>query len=662
MEPESKKIAEDIRNAQLERDLERLERMVDSLTRQLAAARREIKEVREIADEAIDEVEEIGDAVEAGNSASGNDADEESEEIGPELTPPHAYKVIVSSEQKVFVFLPKNPDGTYFPVAMGGKHLGASTGETADLDAGPYPAGGPVSGSERPTWAHWGWYELEDTLDTESGEVNDKLVIASFSVPRDPPEDERDDDTQVEGPKLTGVSLMDAEDWQDHAEQTWKEFDPGGSAPLTREVVIAHIANGLVTQITMTPFLSPGDGGADDWHADSEGGVNFSIDPVSRVPEYETEDESVEVPTYKTVIGLDGKPTKVRTGTKTVTRQKVKLDGNGQPIAKQAQQLDENGEPAVDGQGDPIMGPCFTETLYHQVHNFDSGNDNGLVELADENNYGGTQVACRIPGAGGAELFWRRIPRSPGQFCPPTYALDEQAGSGCTEKSIVLKKTEYTKDRYGNCQPGTPVAVGNPVSIPKPPEYSLSVSGTCTKTVALMKTPCGGQSAQSGDSFEFSVPPTVTVVPEQEPADASSRTKAGTITVTPCSGSPTTMNVYNGKDGKPGCPPGITDYHGIPVEDRPKDSDGRTAAMVVIQRDRNANGDCASTGVVAYVYDGKDGEDGILTAPPTMVNVDDFRIYNGYVQKHVNTYTLSNGRYTLSSEWVDTQLKIINCS
>ena len=40
------------------------------------------------------------------------------------------------------------------------------------------------------------------------------------------------------------------------------------------------------------------------------------------------------------IVTVGGKPTKVQTGPKTVTRQKVKLDGNGQPIAKQAQQLE----------------------------------------------------------------------------------------------------------------------------------------------------------------------------------------------------------------------------------------------------------------------------------------------------------------------------------
>ena len=390
---ESKRIAEALKVEELERQVVRLTAYCEQLAAQLKQTQREVERAQLTADEALDDAEEADSdsTTSAGDSGGGG-----FDELPTPADPPHAFQVTTTPEGDVYCLLPKGTNGTFFPGALGGKHLGNDAGETAEDNAGPYPAGGQGSGSDEPSeWAHYGWYKV-GTMDTSSEEVNDKIVVATFTVPVDPPESQRGSGTsaaETKGPKLDNVSLEDADDWPDTCRASWKEYDDLASGSVTRKVPIAMVANGLVTQITMTPFLSPGDDGADDWHADSEGGVNFSIDPVSRVPEYETEDESVEVPTYKTVIGPDGKPTKVRTGTKTVTRQKVKLDGSGQPIAKQAQQLDANGDPAVDGQGNPIMGPCFTETLYHQVHNFDSGNDNGLVELADENNYGGTQVA-----------------------------------------------------------------------------------------------------------------------------------------------------------------------------------------------------------------------------------------------------------------------------
>lgn len=130
--------------------------------------------------------------------------------------------------------------------------------------------------------------------------------------------------------------------------------------------------------------------------------------------------------------------------------------------------------------------------------------------------------------------------------CHPAYSLDEQAGSGCTEKTIVLKRTPYSRGSGGECEPGTPVIVGGGVAIPKPPEYTLSVAGSgCSRTVTLQRTPCGGQTAPSGDTLTITEPPTISATSGSSAPGAV----AGTVTVTPCGGSATTIEIRNGNAG-----------------------------------------------------------------------------------------------------------------
>lgn len=273
------------------------------------------------------------------------------------------------------------------------------------------------------SWARFGWYELQERLSLNS--LSDKLVIAKFSVPRDPPESSRGTSTEVEGPKLTEVSLMDASSWKAHAKQTWKEFDASGTDPVTREVPIAHIANGIVTQLTMTPYLSLG-GGPDDWHADSEKEVFLSIDPPNTGLQYEMEtvDETVQ---EQIGVDIQGQPI-MRDVVKSVT--KPKLDGNGQPIIKKKKvgAVDANGNP-VDANGDPVGPggeqaqvdvPDLADETYHQVHNFETGDDGGDTTYDSVYNRTEELVAVREPKeGGGAELFWRHVKFSQDAPCPP---------------------------------------------------------------------------------------------------------------------------------------------------------------------------------------------------------------------------------------------------
>ena len=279
------------------------------------------------------------------------------------------------------------------------------------------------------SWARFGWYELQERLSLNS--LSDKLVIAKFSVPRDPPESSRGTSTEVEGPKLTEVSLMDASSWKAHAKQTWKEFDASGTDPVTREVPIAHIANGIVTQLTMTPYLSLGDGSPDDWHADSEKEVFLSIDPPNTGLQYEMEtvDETVQ---EQIGVDIQGQPI-MRDVVKSVT--KPKLDGNGQPIIKKKKvgAVDANGDPVIDpetGEQAQVDVPDLAEETYHQVHNFEAGADGGDTTYDQEYNRTEELVAVRVPKGGGAELYWRHIKFSQDAPCPPVIDVTEPVRSG----------------------------------------------------------------------------------------------------------------------------------------------------------------------------------------------------------------------------------------
>ncbi|MBQ1428079.1 MAG: hypothetical protein IIZ06_00275 [Kiritimatiellae bacterium] len=144
-----------------------------------------------------------------------------------------------------------------------------------------------------------------------------------------------------------------------------------------------------------------------------------------------------------------------------------------------------------------------------------------------------------------------------GPECPDVYSVTKETGTlpECVAERYVFKRQHREIDpETGECvdSTGTGSSETTNIDVPKPPEYSLSVSGTCQKTVALYKTPCGGSASQAGDALTIDVPPTISA---SATGSTSGGEKAGTIYVTPCGGSATTIDIYNGKDG---CSPEIS--------------------------------------------------------------------------------------------------------
>ena len=421
-ERQQREIAIEIERDELRRRLREAVAAVSRLSARVEKLESRVSEVEELAEDADAEASETSDLTVVR---------QDSDDTGKIGSPAHhAYQVSVDNEGKVLCFLPKDPDGSYFPAAAGGKHLGASTGTTADEHAGPYPAGGQGSGSDEPAeWAHYGWYVV-GTIDTESAEVNDKMVIATFVVPRDPAPGKIQPDTQVEGPKLAGIALYDADSWKEYAEQTWKEFDDQCSS-LVRQVPIALIANGLVTQLTMMPyFYAPPkdkscDGGSD---SDSDGSDS---DDDGCCPEYEIEKTS-------------------ETSACTAEYKLKRTDCQG----------------GVTYPGDTIEVPK------PHTYTISAAGSSGCVQQS----YKLMETNCSGSSAVGASID---IPK------PPEYALTVSGGS-CS-KTISLTKTP--------CGGSGGTAVGDSFTFDVPPTISASATGSSGSSLAgtVYVTPCGGQ-------------------------------------------------------------------------------------------------------------------------------------------------------------------------
>jgi hypothetical protein len=227
------------------------------------------------------------------------------------------------------------------------------------------------------------------------------------------------------------VSLEDASDWKGTCERSWKEYDDPESGSVTRKVPIAMVANGLVTQLTMTPFLSLGSNGSgDDWHPDSECGVYLSLDPENEhaCPKY-VEESYTETETHVVGKDLNGNPiTREVEVTKTRPKQAEDALGNklsnpdGSPIYEQAK--DEGGYPLYN-------------RPKHQVHNFETGDDGGDTTIDAEYNRTNELVAVRVPKNGGAELMWRHVKFSQEAPCPPVIEVSEPVRYGNVIKFTI---------------------------------------------------------------------------------------------------------------------------------------------------------------------------------------------------------------------------------
>ncbi len=237
------------------------------------------------------------EAAEAAANATATDVGGGAENVepvmsGPDEQPPptedrepFAYQVM-ESDGKVYCFLPKKKEedesegsvtsssdddegaSEFCGGAYGGPHVGSSTDPIAEAGSPPHAkagyksssgASGESSISDEPeqldfSWAHYGWHEVGE-LDTSGSGVNDKIVVATFDVPIDPPEDQRSG-VSVEGPSLSSIELMEIDDWKSACKDSWKAFDDPSGESVERKIPIALIANGIVTQLCVgVPFV-----------------------------------------------------------------------------------------------------------------------------------------------------------------------------------------------------------------------------------------------------------------------------------------------------------------------------------------------------------------------------------------------------------------------
>lgn len=232
------------------------------------------------------------DAANAAASTDGGEAEAVNPVMdGPSEQPPptvdrepFAYEVM-ESDGKVYCFLPKKKEESsdegegegededegaseFCGGAYGGPHIGSSSDPIAEADSPPHAkagyksnsgASGESSISDEPeqldfSWAHYGWYEVGE-MNTSGSGVEDKVVVATFDVPIDPPDDQREG-ASVEGPSLSEVELVDVDDWRETCKDSWSQFDDPSGESVTRKIPIALLANGVVTQLCLgVPFV-----------------------------------------------------------------------------------------------------------------------------------------------------------------------------------------------------------------------------------------------------------------------------------------------------------------------------------------------------------------------------------------------------------------------
>ena len=179
---------------------------------------------------------------------------------------PHAYAVIVSqvgegdgSGNKIMCYIPNGEsrdEGHFLAALASGPNLGNPGSQKAPVDAPPYTQAGVWGPNSNPpdgadcSWAHFGWVEVGRI--PSDGPVQERVVYATFQIPCVP----KDGDADVYGPKLVGISAARPNEFKEIVKESWKARDPE-CGELSRIVPIALVANGLVTQLSMTPFFDP---------------------------------------------------------------------------------------------------------------------------------------------------------------------------------------------------------------------------------------------------------------------------------------------------------------------------------------------------------------------------------------------------------------------
>lgn len=446
---------------------EQLRSVQDSLrlaTIRLGTAERNADDAKATSQEAIEAAQDNGIAT--GDGDGGGDDDDEPETPPPldsSVVEPYAYKVIEASGQ-IFCYVPKKPDQEdggnsgakeLYGGAYGGSHLGSKESPKADKDSPPYAAAGFSGVSGDFSWAHYGWHPV-GSLTEQSGEACERVVVASFKVPLDPPEDQRDSQTEVEGPSLTDVTLKTLAAWKSDCEQSWKQFDPpaGSGTSVTRKIPIALVANGLITQLCMgVPFVdrggdaNSGDPTRVDTREMGKSGLP-SGDPLSGKCQ-----KSVDFYEYPTPApsGLSGegqyqKTTKTVdpvTGEETTSVTRTDDEDEADKTVTDVLQLYDFTKPEISVTEMPVPTPVDS-----------SGDVSGPVFVIRDP--GGTGDTCPTVKYTRLKLVDDRCP-------PPDVWLESGQGD-----SVTLKVRSWSKDSSGECVSGVTQYTFTPTSVDAP--------------------------------------------------------------------------------------------------------------------------------------------------------------------------------------------------
>ena len=441
-------------------------------TIRLEATERNADDAKAAAQEALEAAQ---DAISVtGDGDGGGDDDDEPETpppLDPSVSEPYAYKVMESSGL-VFCYVPKKPEQEeagnsgakeLYGGAYGGPHLGSKENPKADKDSPPYAkagyeAGSGTSGVDYPTdfsWAHYGWHQV-GSVTPQSGETVEKVVVASFKVPLDPPEDQRGAGTKVEGPSLSDISLKSMAEWKSDCENSWEQFDPsaGSGTSVTRKVPIALVANGLVTQLCVgVPFVERGGNG------DGDPTLVDSRDIPSGLPEHLSGkcQKSVDFYEYPTLApsGLPGsgqyqKTTKTIdpvTGKETTTVTRTDDESEADKTVTDILQLYDFTKPDISVTEMPVPTPVDTDA---------HGNESVSGPVFLIRDPGGTGETCPTLKYTQLKLVDDRCP-------PPDVWLESGQGD-----SVTLKVRSWSKDSSGECVSGVTQYTFTPTSVDAP--------------------------------------------------------------------------------------------------------------------------------------------------------------------------------------------------
>jgi hypothetical protein len=278
--------------------------------------------------------------------------------------------------------------------------------------------------------------------------VNDKIVVATFDVPIDPPEDQRSG-VSVEGPSLSSIELMEIDDWKSACKDSWKEFDDPSGESVERKIPIALIANGIVTQLCVgVPFFDRGgNGDGDQTKVDTrdmpEGECQKSVDFYHTFePDEEIEEPDGQGGTRKKWKAKDQSSS---VGGATVYTYDRSEAAEHEEIAPgRIVQLYDFTSPSISVTEMPVPTPEVDS----------SGSVDGPVFLVRDE--GGTGGVCPT-------LKYTQLKLKDDRCPPPEVWLESGTGD-----SVTLKVRSWTKNASGECEPSITQYTFTPTSIDAP--------------------------------------------------------------------------------------------------------------------------------------------------------------------------------------------------